>query len=499
MNKEILLVAEAVSNEKAVPREKIFEALEIALATATKKKYEGDIEVRVAIDRKTGAYETFRRWQVVDDQGQALENPFREITLEAARYEEPGIEIGAFIEDEIESVVFDRITTQTAKQVIVQKVREAERAQVVEQFADKEGELITGVVKKSNRDSVVVDLGSNADGVLYKEDLISRESFRPGDRVRALLYSVRPEARGAQLFLTRTKPEMLIELFRVEVPEIADEMIEIMGAARDPGSRAKIAVKSNDRRIDPIGACVGMRGARVQAVSNELGGERVDIIMWDDNPAQYVINAMAPADVASIIVDEDNHSMDIAVEADSLAQAIGRSGQNVRLAAQLTGWELNVMTVADMNAKHQAESAKVVNLFVNSLEIDTDFAQVLADEGFTSLEEIAYVPVTELLAVDGLDEDIVEALRERAKAAISTRALASEEALDGAEPSDDLLALAGMDRHLAFVFASRGIVTLEDLAEQGIDDLIEIEELTEEKAGELIMAARNICWFGEEA
>ncbi|MCG9739876.1 transcription termination factor NusA [Shewanella insulae] len=499
MNKEILLVAEAVSNEKAVPREKIFEALEIALATATKKKYEGDIEVRVAIDRKTGEYETFRRWMVVEDDGQALENPFREITLEAARYENPEIQVGEYIEDEIESVVFDRITTQTAKQVIVQKVREAERAQIVDQFIDKEGELITGVVKKSNRESVVVDLGNNADAVLFKEDLISRESFRPGDRVRALLYAVRPEARGAQLFLTRTKPDMLIELFRVEVPEIADEMIEIMGAARDPGSRAKIAVKSNDRRIDPIGACVGMRGARVQAVSNELGGERVDIVLWDDNPAQFVINAMAPADVASIIVDEDNHSMDIAVEADSLAQAIGRNGQNVRLATQLSGWELNVMTVEDMQAKHQAESAKIVNLFITSLDVDEDFAQVLADEGFTSLEEVAYVPESELLDIDGFDEDIVEALRERAKAAISTRALASEEALDGAEPSEDLLALEGLERHLAYVLASKGVITLEDLAEQGIDDLIEIEELTEEKAGELIMAARNICWFGEEA
>ncbi|MBU1392941.1 transcription termination factor NusA [Shewanella sp. SP2S2-4] len=499
MNKEILLVAEAVSNEKAVPREKIFEALEIALATATKKKYEGDIDVRVAIDRKTGGYDTFRRWMVVDDNGAALENPYREITLEAARYENPDIQPGEFIEDDIESVVFDRITTQTAKQVIVQKVREAERAQVVEQFQDQEGELITGIVKKATRESVVVDLGNNADGVLFREDLISRESFRPGDRVRALLYSVRPEARGAQLFLSRTKPEMLIELFRVEVPEIADELIEIMGAARDPGARAKIAVKSNDRRIDPIGACVGMRGARVQAVSNELGGERVDIVLWDDNPAQYVINAMAPADVASIIVDEDNHSMDIAVEADSLAQAIGRNGQNVRLATQLTGWVLNVMTVDDMNKKHQAESAKVVDLFVNSLDVDEDFAQVLADEGFTSLEEVAYVPVSELLAIDGFDEDLVEALRERAKAAISTRALATEEALDGVEPSEELLALEGVDRHLAYVFASKGIVTLEDLAEQGIDDLIEIEELTEEKAGELIMAARNICWFGEEA
>ncbi|WP_299803726.1 transcription termination factor NusA [uncultured Shewanella sp.] len=499
MNKEILLVAEAVSNEKGVPREKIFEALEIALATATKKKYEGDIEVRVAIDRKTGAYETFRRWMVVEDQGVPLENPFREITLEAAKFDDPEIELGGFIEDEIESVAFDRITTQTAKQVIVQKVREAERAQIVDQFRDREGELIVGVVKKSNRESVVVDLGNNADGVLFKEDLISRESFRPGDRVRALLYSVRPEARGAQLFLTRTKPDMLIELFRVEVPEIQDEMIEIMGAARDPGSRAKIAVKSNDRRIDPIGACVGMRGARVQAVSNELGGERVDIVLWDDNPAQYVINCMAPADVASIIVDEDNHSMDIAVEADSLAQAIGRNGQNIRLATQLSGWELNVMTVDDMKAKHQAESAKVVNLFIQALDVDEEFAQLLSDEGFTSLEEIAYVPESELLEIDGFDEDIVESLRERAKAAISTRALATEEALDGAEPSEDLLALEGLDRHLAFVMASKGVITLEDLAEQGIDDLIEIEELTEEKAGELIMAARNICWFGEEA
>ncbi|WP_133407867.1 transcription termination factor NusA [Parashewanella tropica] len=499
MNKEILLVAEAVSNEKAVPREKIFEALEFALATATKKKYEGDIDVRVAIDRKTGEYDTFRRWMVVQpEEGELLENPFREITLEAAQFDDAELQVGDYVEEQIDSIKFDRITTQTAKQVIVQKVREAERAQVVEQFADKEGELITGLVKKSNRDTVVIDLGNNADGVLFKDDIIGRETFRPGDRVRSLLYSVRPEARGAQLFLTRTKPDMLIELFRVEVPEIQDEMIEIVSAARDPGSRAKIAVKSNDKRIDPIGACVGMRGARVSAVTDELNGERIDVVLWDDNPAQYVINAMAPADVASIVVDEDNHSMDIAVEESSLAQAIGRNGQNVRLATQLTGWELNVMTVADMTEKHQAESAKIVDLFVSSLDIDEDFAQLLAEEGFTSLEEVAYVPVSELLEIDGLDEDIVEALRERAKSAIATLALASEEALDGAEPSEDLLALEGLERHLAFVLASKGVVTLEDLAEQGVDDLIEIEELTEERAGELIMAARNICWFGDE-
>ncbi|MEI6858331.1 MAG: transcription termination factor NusA [Shewanella sp.] len=498
MNKEILLVAEAVSNEKGIPREKIFEALEIALATATKKKHVGEIEVRVAIDRKTGGYETFRRWQVVEDTGEPLEYPYAEITLEAAQFDDPEIQLGDYVEDDMESVTFDRIATQTAKQVIVQKVREAERAQVVEQFQNREGELITGIVKKSNRESVVVDLGGNADAVLFREDLISRENFRAGDRIRALLFSVRPEARGAQLFLTRTKPDMLIELFRVEVPEIADEMIEIMGAARDPGSRSKIAVKSNDRRIDPIGACVGMRGARVQAVSNELNGERVDIVLWDDNPAQFVINAMAPAEVSSIVVDEDTHSMDIAVEADNLAQAIGRNGQNVRLATQLSGWELNVMTVEDLQIKHQAESAKVVSLFVSSLDVDADFAQVLADEGFTSLEEVAYVPAAELMEIEGFDEDTVEALRERAKAAISTRALATEEALDGALPSEDLLALEGLEKHLAFVFASKGVITLENLAEQGIDDLIDIEELTEEKAGELIMAARNICWFGDE-
>lgn len=497
MNKEVLLVVDAVSNEKAVPREKIFEALEIALATATKKKYEGDVEVRVEIDRKTGDFDTFRRWKAVEDEA-AIESPFSEITIEAARIEEPEIELGDYVEEQIESVVFDRITTQTAKQVIVQKVREAERAQVVEQFIDQVGDLHTGVVKKVSRDNVIVDLGNNAEAVLHREDLLPREAFRPGDRVRALLYTVKPEARGAQLFLSRTRPEMLIELFRIEVPEIAEEMIELKGAARDPGSRAKIAVKSNDRRIDPVGACVGMRGARVQAVSGELSGERVDIVLWDDNPAQFVINAMAPAEVASIIVDEDNHSMDIAVESDGLAQAIGRNGQNVRLASQLTGWDLNVMTVADAQQKHQAEARKSIDLFIGRLEIDEDFATVLAEEGFSTLEEIAYVPVNELLAIDGFTEEIVNELRERAKAALITEALAKEETLEDAEPSDDLLALEGMDRHLAFVLASKGVATLEELAEQGIDDLEDIDELTEEKAGELIMAARQICWFGDE-
>jgi transcription termination factor NusA/transcription termination factor NusA, C-terminal duplication len=495
MNKEILAVVEAVSNEKAVPRERIFEALETALATATKKKYEAEIDVRVAIDRKSGEFDTFRRWLVVDE----VTQPTREITLEAAQYDDETLELGGFVEDQIESVVFDRITTQTAKQVIVQKVREAERAQVVEQFMDNEGELVTGVVKKVNRDVIIVDLGNNAEAVIQRDDQLPRENFRPGDRVRGLLYAVRPEARGFQLFMTRSKPEMLSELFRIEVPEIGEEMIELMGAARDPASRAKIAVKTNDKRIDPVGACVGMRGARVQAVSTELGGERIDIVLWDDNPAQFVINAMAPADVASIIVDEDTHSMDVAVEADNLAQAIGRNGQNIRLASQLTGWELNVMTVEDLQTKHQEEAQASLNLFVKYLDLDEDFAQTLVEEGFTTLEEVAYVPTSEMLEIDGLDEDTVDILRARAKEALTTIALAQEESLGDAEPADDLLALDGLSREMAFKLAAKDVKTLEDLADQGTDDLLDIDGLDETSAGELIMAARNICWFSDEA
>ncbi|MEH0887128.1 transcription termination factor NusA [Enterobacter sp. UNJFSC 003] len=500
MNKEILAVVEAVSNEKSLPREKIFEALESALATATKKKYEQEIDVRVEIDRKSGDFDTFRRWVIVEE----VTQPTKEITLEAARYEDESLNVGEYVEDQIESVTFDRITTQTAKQVIVQKVREAERALVVDQFRDQEGEIITGVVKKVNRDNISLEIKSeglpgNAEAVILREDMLPRENFRPGDRIRGVLYAVRPEARGAQLFVTRSKPEMLVELFRIEVPEIGEEVIEIKAAARDPGSRAKIAVKTNDKRIDPVGACVGMRGARVQAVSTELGGERIDIVLWDDNPAQFVINAMAPADVASIVVDEDKHTMDIAVEAGNLAQAIGRNGQNVRLASQLSGWELNVMTVDDLQAKHQAEAHAAIDTFTKYLDIDEDFATVLVEEGFSTLEELAYVPMKELLEIDGLDESTVEALRERAKNALTTLALAQEESLGDNKPADDLLNLEGLDRAIAFKLAARGVCTLEDLAEQGVDDLADIEGLTDEKAGELIMAARNICWFGDEA
>ncbi|MCH2454474.1 transcription termination factor NusA [uncultured Idiomarina sp.] len=498
MSKEILLVAEAVSNEKAVPREKIFEALESALAHATKKKYEGDIDVRIDIDRQTGEFDTYRRWLVVDDTDEGLEHPYREISLSAAQYEDPSLQLGDYVEEQIDSIQFDRITTQTAKQVIVQKVREAERAQVVDEYRDQVGEMVSGIVKRANREHVILDLGNNAEAIIYRDEMLPRESVRPGDRIRGLLYDVKPEARGAQLFVSRTHPEFLLELFRIEVPEIGEEMIELRGAARDPGSRAKIAVKSNDKRIDPVGACVGMRGARVQAVSGELGGERVDIVLWDDNPAQFVINAMAPAEVASIVVDEDAHTMDIAVADDNLAQAIGKGGQNVRLASQLTGWTLNVMTEEEFTEKNEAETQRLLNLFISSLDIDEDFATVLVEEGFSSLEEVAYVPVAEFLEIDGMDEDIVEELRGRARAYLTTKALANEESLESAEPDETLLNLEGMDRHLAYVLASKGVTTLEELAEQGIDDLADIEELDEQQAGDLIMKARNICWFSEE-
>ncbi|MFV9996831.1 MAG: transcription termination factor NusA [Arsenophonus endosymbiont of Dermacentor nuttalli] len=502
MNKEILAVVEAVSNEKSLPREKIFEALETALATATKKKYEQDIDVRVNIDRKTGDFDTFRRWLVVEE----VTQPTREITLDAAKFEDAEIKLGDHVEDQIESVTFDRITTQTAKQVIVQKVREAERAMVVEQFREQQGEIITGVVKKVNRENITLDLGNNAEAVILREDMLPRENFRPGDRVRGVLYDVRPEARGAQLFVSRSRPEMLIQLFRIEVPEIGEEIIEIKAAARDPGSRAKIAVKTNDKRIDPVGACVGMRGARVRAVSSELGGERIDIVLWDDNPAQFVINAMAPADVASIVVDEDKCTMDVAVESSNLAQAIGRNGQNVRLASQLLKkhrgddrWELNVMTTEELQAKHQAEAHASIDSFTKHLDIDEEFATALVEEGFSTLEELAYVPINELLEIEGLDEVTIEVLRERAKATLTTLELAQKESMGDNQPTEDLLNLSGMNHALAMNLAAHGICTLEDLAEQGIDDLRDIEEgLNDEQAGEIIMAARNICWFGND-
>ncbi|WP_078120362.1 transcription termination factor NusA [Thiosocius teredinicola] len=499
MNKEILLVVDAVSNEKGVEKEIIFQAIEAALASATRKKNGGEIEVRVAIDRKTGDYETFRRWLVVDDaESQILENPIGEITLSAARAEQPEIEPGDYVEDEIESIEFGRIAAQTAKQVIVQKVREAERAKVVEAFEDRVGELITGIVKRADRGSIVLDLGNNAEALVPKSEVIPKETARAGDRLRGYLYDVRSEQRGPQLFVSRTAPELLIELFKLEVPEVGEGLIEIVGAARDPGLRAKIAVRAHDPRIDPVGACVGMRGSRVQAVSNELGGERVDIILWNENPAQFVINAMSPADVTSIVVDEDAHSMDIAVKDENLSQAIGRGGQNVRLASQLTGWELNVMSEEQAAEKSEVEAQAYIEQFMQQLDVDEEVAAILVQEGFTNIEEIAYVEDAEMAAIEEFDQEIIDELRNRAKDALLTRAIANEEVLGDQEPAEDLLTMDGMDRKLAYQLASRGVVNMEDLAEQSIDELMEIDGMDEERAGQLIMTARA-PWFEESA
>ncbi len=493
MNKQVLLVAETVSNEKDVDKEVIFEAIEAALAMATKKKYGPDSDVRVAIDRHTGNYDTFRRWTVMNNE-EDIEFPERELTLAQAKERNPNAQVADVIEEPLPSVDFGRIAAQTAKQVIVQKVREAERAKIVQAFISKVGQLVSGVVKKVTRDGIALDLGNNIEAFVPREEMIPKEEVRVDDRLRGYLFAVRPQARGPQLFVSRSHPQMLIELFKIEVPEIGEELIEIKSAARDPGSRAKIAVKTNDGRIDPIGACVGMRGARVQAVSSELCGERIDIVLWDDNPAQLVINAMAPAEVASIVVDEDTHTMDVAVSEEQLSQAIGRNGQNVRLASQLTGWTINVMTETEAAKKSAAESENVQQLFVEKLGVDEEIAQILVREGFSTIEEIAYVPTSEMEQVDEFDEELAEMLQNRAKDVLLTQALASEEQLGSVEPAEDLLQLEGMDRNLAFTLAKHGIVTQEDLAEQAVDDLLEITELDRERAAQLIMAARA-PWF----
>jgi len=497
MNKEILLVAETVSNEKGVSRDVIFEAIELALAAATKKRFkEEDVEIRVKIDRVSGDYSAFRVYHVVPDE--ELFEFGKQLTLDEAHEFDTGLQIGDIYEEQVEAEAFGRIGAQTAKQVIVQKVREAERAQIIEEYRDRIGDLVSGLVKKVTRDSIIMDLGANAEALITREHMIPRETVRQNDRIRAYLLGVNEENRGPQLFASRAAPEMLIELFKIEVPEIGEELIEIKGAARDPGSRAKIAVKTNDQRIDPVGACVGMRGARVQAVSNELAGERIDIVLWDDNPAQLVINAMQPAEVASIVVDEEKHAMDIAVEDESaLAQAIGRGGQNIRLASELTGWELNVMTTDAASEKQEAEAEEAITTFINELGVDEDVAAILVEEGFTSIEEVAYVPLEEMLEIEAFDEDIVEALRQRAKDVLLTRALASEEQLDASAPAEDLLNMDGMTRELAVALAANGIVTMEDLAEQAVDDLLDIEGIDEQNAAELIMTARA-PWFAEE-
>jgi N utilization substance protein A len=497
MSKEILMVVDAVSNEKGVDKEIIFEAIEAALASATRRRHGEDIDVRVAIDRHSGDYDTFRRWLVFADDSTELEFPDRELRMIDALEINENATPGEYVEVPMESVEFGRIAAQTAKQVIVQKVREAEREQVVEEYKEREGELLSGLVKRVDRNGVFIDLGGNAEGFVPRDQMVPREPARPQDRMKALLTEVRSEPRGPQLFMTRTSPKFLVELFKIEVPEVGQGLIEILGAARDPGLRAKIAVKSNDPRIDPVGACVGMRGSRVQAVSNELAGERVDIILWDENPAQFVVNAMSPAEVLSIVVDEDAHSMDIAVDEDKLSQAIGRGGQNIRLASELSGWELNVMTETDAEQKSESEMRELLELFTRQLDVDEEVALILVQEGFSTIEEVAYVPTSELVEIEEFDEDIVNELRNRARDVLLTQAIVKEEKIDEAEPAEDLLSLEGMDKGLAFKLASEGVVTREDLAELAVDDLLDINDMDQAAAAALIMKARA-HWFEPE-
>ena len=499
-NKEILLVADVFANEKEIDKEIIFQAIESALEAATVKRYENPVKARVSIDRHTGDYTTFRRWQVVDvnnDINGDVEFPGWQILLEAAEIDNPTIQIGDFVEEEVECVAFCRIAAQTAKQVIIQKVREAERRKIVEAYQDRVGELVTGIVKRLEKGNVYLDLGGHVEAYIAREDMIPKEPIRMGDRVRGYLKAARLEPRGPQLFVSRTAPELLTALFRLEVPEVGEGLIEIMGAARDPGSRAKIAVKANDPRLDPIGACVGMRGSRVQAISNELAGERVDIILWNPNEAQFVINAMSPAEIQSIVVDEDRHSMDVAVASDSLSQAIGRGGQNVRLATELTGWELNILDAAQVDKNQDESAAKAKQEFIDLLDVDEEIAEVLVEVGLSNIEEIAYIPVEEMLEIEGFDEELVEALRSRAKDALLIKAIASEEKIETSEPSQELLDLEGMDEALAHELAAKGINTVDDLAEQAIDDIIDFTGMTEERAGKLIMKARE-SWFADD-
>ena len=495
--KEIVDAVESVANEKGIDKEIIFEALEAALASATRKRLGEEMDVRVSINRRSGDYEVFQRWKVFADDSRELEEPARELRLEDALDVNPAAVVGGYVEVPLEGEGFGRIDAQTAKQVIVQKVREAERAQVVDAYQDRVGTLVSGIVKRVDRNGTYVDLGQNAEAFIPREHMIPREPIRTQDRVKAYLKEVRSEVRGPQIFLSRTAPEFLIELFKLEVPEVGQGQIQILGAASDPGARAKIAVRSFDSRVDPVGACVGMRGSRVQAVSNEIAGERVDIIPFEDNPAQFVINAMQPAEVTSIVVDEDQHSMEIAVAEEKLSQAIGRGGQNIRLASELTGWKLNIMSEAQADEKSEAETRVLLDMFKKALDVDEDVAAILIGEGFSTIEEIAYVPTNELLAIEEFDDEIVRELRNRARDVLLTQAIATEESAEG-EPTEDLKSLDGMTDELAAALAARGVCSREDLAEQSTEELDGVGGLTEATAGKLIMAARA-HWFADGA
>lgn len=489
MSREILLLVDALAREKAVEKEIVFTALELALASATKKRFQEDIETRVSIDRTTGDHQSFRRWLVVEDS--AVEDPERQIALSDAAKTDADIQVGNFLEKPLEPIEFGRIGAQAAKQVIFQKIRDAEREQTLNDFLERGDYLITGAIKRMERGNAIIESGK-IEAELPRDQMIPKENLRVGDRVRAYLYKVDRAARGPQLKLSRNSPEFLMKLFELEVPEIEEGLLEIKAAARDPGSRAKIAVKSNDQRVDPIGTCVGMRGSRVQAVISELAGERVDIVLWSDDPATFIINALAPAEISSIMVDEEKHSMDIVVDDDNLAQAIGRGGQNVRLASELTGWELNIMTVEESKTKHEQESSQICQLFMQKLDVDEEIAEILVQEGFVTLEEVAYVPLNEMLEIESLDEETVTEIRNRARNVLLTDAIASEEKVE--HVAEDLLAIEGMDINIVRELAAKGINTQSDLADLAADDLVEITGIDIERANQLIIKARE-PWF----
>lgn len=489
MSREILLLVDALAREKAVEKEIVFTALELALASATKKRFQEDIETRVSIDRTTGDHQSFRRWLVVEDG--AVEDPERQISLSDAAETDADIQVGSFLEKPLEPIEFGRIGAQAAKQVIFQKIRDAEREQTLNDFLERGDYLITGTIKRMERGNAIIESGK-IEAELPRDQMIPKENLRVGDRVRAYLHKVDRAARGPQLKLSRNSPEFLMKLFELEVPEIEEGLLEIKAAARDPGSRAKIAVKSNDQRVDPIGTCVGMRGSRVQAVISELAGERVDIVLWSDDPATFIINALAPAEISSIMVDEEKHSMDIVVDDDNLAQAIGRGGQNVRLASELTGWELNIMTVEESKAKNEQESSQICQLFMQKLDVDEEIAEILVQEGFVTLEEVAYVPLNEMLEIESLDEETVTEIRNRARNVLLTDAIANEEKVE--HVAEDLLAIEGMDIDIVRELAAKGINTQADLADLAADDLVEMTGIDIERANQLIIKARE-PWF----
>lgn len=489
MSKELLLLADVLAREKNVEKEIVLGALELALASAAKKRFNEDVDIRASVDRVSGEFTFFRRWIVVNDRD--IELPEREYKLHEAVEIKPDSVVGDYIEEPIEGFEIGRIGAQAAKQVILQKIRDAEREQILNDFLAREEYLVTGVIKRMERGNAIIESG-RVEALLPRDQMIPKENLRPGDRVRAYLLKVDRTARGPQIILSRVTPDFLVKLFELEVPELEDGLLEIKAAARDPGSRAKIAVKSNDPRIDPIGTCVGMRGSRVQAVTSELGGERVDIILWSEDPAQFVINALAPAEVSKITVDEEKHSMDIVVDEENLAQAIGRSGQNVRLASELTAWEINLMTLEESQRKTDEESSVVRNLFVEKLDVDQEVADILVQEGFSTLEEVAYVPVAEMLEIESFDEDTVNELRSRARNALLTEAIVTEEKLE--HDVEDLLTLEGMDNQTARLLAEKGVVTKENLADLAMDDLVEMTGIDSDRAKQLIMTARA-PWF----